>query len=191
MFQILVASFVVWINLLGEVAQPPLERLDVNPPPIAESQTAPATESFSLSNPVDYHPIRITGLFPEKRQWEGTEIDHNGIDIACPRSGCPSGLPRVLAAEAGTVSHVGFQVRGFGNWIEIVHLDGTKTRYAHLAEKPMVRQGAAVSRGQQIGIMGSTGYATGVHLHFEMHRNGGPVDPQPELCAAVECTFVR
>jgi murein DD-endopeptidase MepM/ murein hydrolase activator NlpD len=84
---------------------------------------------------------------------------HSGIDL-----GAPMGTP-VLAATSGRIEFAGW-AGGYGNMVEITH-DSSGTRYAHLAAI-YVSEGQTVTRGQQIGIVGSTGRSTGPHLHFEI-----------------------
>ncbi|MHA6251824.1 murein hydrolase activator EnvC family protein [Oceanobacillus sp. CAU 1775] len=98
---------------------------------------------------------------------------HNGIDIARPSN------YNILAAESGVVTAVG-SYAGFGNRIEIQHSNGLKTLYAHLSSM-QVQVGQQVSRGQVIGIMGSTGNSTGIHLHFEVRKNGALQNPMDYL----------
>jgi murein DD-endopeptidase MepM/ murein hydrolase activator NlpD len=97
---------------------------------------------------------------------------HHGIDIAGP-----IGTP-IYAAAPGVVEYAGWNSGGYGNMIEVRHPDGSMTRYAHL-DSVGVRSGQAVKQGEQIGEMGSTGYSTGPHLHFEVHlaNRGGTVNP--------------
>ena len=72
---------------------------------------------------------------------------------------------------------------GYGNVVRIRHEFGFETVYAHQS-KIRVRPGQTVSRGEQIGDMGSTGRSTGVHLHYEVRLNGRPVNPMTYLEAA-------
>lgn len=96
---------------------------------------------------------------------------HQGIDIAGP-----VGTP-IVAANSGVVVRSGWNSGGYGNMVDIRHPDGSMTRYAHNS-RLLVRTGQEVQRGQQIAEMGSTGYSTGPHLHFEVHMPGsGPVNP--------------
>ncbi|WP_018297586.1 M23 family metallopeptidase [Corynebacterium lubricantis] len=99
---------------------------------------------------------------------------HQGIDIAAP-----IGTP-ILAAMDGVVTASG-PASGYGNWIKILHDDGSTTLYGHMSSLD-VAVGQAVTAGQKIAGMGSEGFSTGSHLHFEYHPAGsGPVDPQPWL----------
>ncbi|WP_039944553.1 peptidoglycan DD-metalloendopeptidase family protein [Thermicanus aegyptius] len=81
----------------------------------------------------------------------------------------------IMAADNGTVISAGWD-GSYGNNIMIDHGNGYVTRYAHLS-KISVKKGQKVAKGQAIGIMGETGNATGVHLHFEIIKNGTPVNP--------------
>ena len=95
---------------------------------------------------------------------------HNGIDIASSY-----GTP-ITAAGAGTVTLVrggdGWN-GGYGNYVVITHQKGVQTLYAHMSSIS-VSQGQSVSKGQQVGAMGSTGQSTGVHLHFEVRGARNP-----------------
>lgn len=101
---------------------------------------------------------------------------HAGIDIANA-----VGTP-ILAAMAGTVIDSG-PAQGYGQWIRIRHDDGAVTVYGHM-ETLNVAVGERVTAGQQIAGMGSRGFSTGSHLHFEYHPSGnGAVDPVPWFAA--------
>lgn len=100
---------------------------------------------------------------------------HKGIDIAAP-----VGTP-VFAAAAGVIITAGWNSGGYGNMVEIQHPDGSVTLYAHNS-RIVVREGQEVAQGQQIADMGSTGYSTGPHSHFEVHLPGqGAVNPMAHL----------
>lgn len=94
---------------------------------------------------------------------------HNGVDLAS-YYGAP-----ILAAASGKVivSRVGGWGGGYGNYVVIQHSNGTQTLYAHMSSVS-VSAGQTVSKGQQIGKMGSTGQSTGVHLHFEVRGGKNP-----------------
>jgi murein DD-endopeptidase MepM/ murein hydrolase activator NlpD len=96
---------------------------------------------------------------------------HNGLDIA-NTSGTPT-----RAAAAGRVQFAGWDNTGYGNYIQIKHPDGTITGYGH-HRRLLVKAGDTVSSGKQIGEMGSTGYSTGPHLHFQTGRAGNWFDPK-------------
>lgn len=97
---------------------------------------------------------------------------HAGIDIANA-----NGTP-ILAIMDGVVVDSG-PVAGFGNWIRILHGDGSISLYGHM-ETLDVSVGDVVHAGQKIAGMGNVGFSTGTHLHFEIHPTGnGAVDPVP------------
>lgn len=95
---------------------------------------------------------------------------HRGIDIA-NHTGTP-----VIATGDGRVKIVANQANGMGRYIALDHGYGFQTRYGHLS-KIMVKQGQKVKRGDVIALMGSTGYSTGPHLHYEVIRNGKFLNP--------------
>ena len=101
---------------------------------------------------------------------------HNGVDIANT-----PGTP-IRAVAAGTVIDSG-PAQGFGNWIRIRHEDGSISVYGHM-QSLYVAVGEVVQPGQNIAGMGSEGFSTGSHLHFEIWPDGAnPSDPAPWLAA--------
>ncbi|MEG4105227.1 peptidoglycan DD-metalloendopeptidase family protein [Microcoleus sp. S13_C5] len=100
---------------------------------------------------------------------------HKGIDIAGP-----IGTP-IVAASDGVVTYAQWNDGGYGYLVEITHPDGTETLYAHNS-RLLVQQGQKVAQGEQISEMGSTGFSTGPHLHFEIHPAGqGAINPMAFL----------
>ena len=97
---------------------------------------------------------------------------HPGIDLAGP-----IGTP-IYATADGTVLRAGWNSGGYGNLVEIDHGKGITTRYGHMSAV-LVQAGQHISRGQQIGRMGSTGRSTGSHLHYEVRIDGRAVNPIP------------
>ena len=97
---------------------------------------------------------------------------HPGIDLAAAY-----GTP-VYATADGTVLRAGWNSGGYGNLVEIDHGRGISTRYGHMSAI-LVHEGDHVTRGQQIGRIGSTGRSTGNHLHYEVRIDGRPVNPIP------------
>lgn len=95
---------------------------------------------------------------------------HKGIDIAGPSN------RRIVAADHGVIESAGYNNSGYGNKIVINHNNGMKTVYAHLASF-QVKAGQVVEKGAAIGIMGSTGRSTGIHLHFEVYQDGNLQNP--------------
>lgn len=94
---------------------------------------------------------------------------HEGVDI-----GAGYGSP-VAATAGGTVVSAGWH-GGYGNCVDISHGGGLVTRYAHLSSIK-VKVDQSVERGQLIGLVGATGWASGPHLHYEVHVNGSPRNP--------------
>jgi murein DD-endopeptidase MepM/ murein hydrolase activator NlpD len=95
---------------------------------------------------------------------------HAGLDFAAPQ-----GTP-IYATANGTVAVAGNTGNGYGNHVVINHGYGYQTLYGHMF-KVKARPGEKVKRGEIIGYVGSTGKSTGPHCHYEVHRNGDPVDP--------------
>lgn len=98
---------------------------------------------------------------------------HSGIDIGAPRGNS------ILAATDGEVVFSGWK-GGYGNCIIIDHGGGITTLYGH-ASKLVVRNGEKVKKGQIIAKIGSTGWSTGPHLHFQVMKNGDHINPMPYL----------
>lgn len=103
---------------------------------------------------------------------------HSGIDFPVPE-GTPVG-----AGGVGTVIFAGHNTGGYGNLVVIQHRLGYTSWYAHLASI-VVSSGQAVDGGSRIGYVGSTGYSTGPHLHFEVRRYDTPIDPAPMLLSTI------
>lgn len=121
----------------------------------------------------------ITGRFAENRG----DHDHSGIDIACPAG------TQIRASRGGVVTLAAVN-GGYGNCVEIAHVDNDvmgpvvlrneSTLYGHM-QQILTTRGAVVRQGQVIGLVGSTGHSTGPHCHFEVKKNGKPVDPMSVL----------
>ena len=121
-----------------------------------------------LASPMEFS--RVTSgfamrLHPILNSWK----QHKGVDY-----GAPSGTP-VRAVGDGVVEFAGRQ-NGYGNVLEIRHSNQRSTLYAHLSRID-VQQGQHIEQGQRVGAVGSTGWATGPHLHFEVKVNGTQQDP--------------
>ncbi len=104
-----------------------------------------------------YHPILHTYRM------------HTGVDLACPTG------TTIHAAASGEIIFAGW-LGAYGNAIIIDHGGGMNTVYGHCS-RLLVRVGAVVKQGQSIGRVGSTGWSTGPHCHFEVRRNGTPIRP--------------
>ncbi|WP_225744984.1 murein hydrolase activator EnvC [Marinilactibacillus sp. Marseille-P9653] len=125
-------------------------------PSVSSGWTRPANGRISSPMGTRTHPI------------SGEQKLHRGIDIA-------GGGP-ISAAKGGKVVTASFS-NSYGYHVKIDHGDGFTTLYAHMQAGLKVAPGQTVSQGQQIGIMGTTGASTGVHLHFEVTSGGNLVDP--------------
>lgn len=96
---------------------------------------------------------------------------HTGIDIDNKTANDP-----IYAAEPGTVIQAGWNSGGYGNRVLVQHAGGIQTNYGHL-KKILAKSGQKVQKGDVIGIMGTTGRSTGIHLHFEIIASGKRVNP--------------
>lgn len=143
---------------------PPLAAVDrYLPRPIDETLPPPSSGSTSYIWPAK--GVLTSGFGP---RWGRM---HKGIDIA---NG--TGTP-IYASADGIVERAGWNNGGYGNLVDIRHADGSLTRYGHNS-KIVVQRGQQVYQGQTIALMGSTGFSTGPHSHFEIHASGkGAVNP--------------
>ena len=123
----------------------------------------PITAAYRISSKFGWRPDPFTGV----RSY------HTGIDLACPE-----GTP-IRAAMNGTVAFVGWS-NVFGNYIIVNHPNGYQTLYGHLSAS-RVKKGQSVTQATVIGLVGSTGYSTGAHLHFTVYKNGRLVNPSSVL----------
>ena len=123
----------------------------------------PITSKFRWTSPYGWRADPFTGV----------RSFHTGTDMACPE-----GTP-ILAAMSGRISEVGNN-RTYGNYIIINHGNGYQTVYAHMS-KAISKKGQWVTQGSKIGLVGSTGYSTGPHLHFMVYKNGNRIDPMTVL----------
>lgn len=123
---------------------------------------------------------------------QGYKATHKGVDLGRVHV---TGEP-IIAHSAGVVTLVQTGQKNnkgskgtasYGNFVKVDHGDGYETLYAHLASVK-VKKGQAVSRGAVLGTMGNTGNSYGIHLHFEVRRDGVRVDPTPYLEADLPIT---
>ena len=144
----------------------------IDPPVIA--RPTPMLRVMTFERPVDGHPIN-SNFGIRHLVGEAQPRMHQGVDIAAPTGA------RVLASAEGTVTSSGYD-SGYGNFVEIRHPNGLRTFYGHLsAIEQGVVAGVRVGGGQLIGRVGSTGYSTGPHLHFEVRRRGERLNPAEYL----------
>jgi len=118
------------------------------------------TNEYRISSVFGYriHPVYKTKRF------------HSGMDIAAPVN------TPVFSIMSGEVLGAGY-VKGYGNYILILHKNGVKSSYSHL-NKILVKKGEKINIGDKIGLVGKTGTATGYHLHFEIIKDNKKIDPQ-------------
>ena len=147
-----------------KAAEEALARGEDPPPPTEPSFTATGT----LMMPVNGRPSSDPG--PRIHPIFNRQSCHTGWDLAAPTG------TAVVAADNGSVATIG-SGGPYGKSVMIAHGDGLVTFYAHL-DSIGVSSGQVVDKGQVIGTVGSTGWSTGPHLHFETHINGKPYDPR-------------
>ncbi|MEA5619538.1 peptidoglycan DD-metalloendopeptidase family protein [Cronbergia sp. UHCC 0137] len=140
---------------------PPLAAVDRYLPKAVDETTNPSSTAYIW-------PAK--GVLTSGYGWRWGRM-HRGIDIANS-----TGTP-IYAAADGVVEKAGWNKGGYGNLVDIRHDDGSLTRYAHNS-RILVQAGQRVQQGQTIAAMGSTGFSTGPHSHFEVHRTGkGAINP--------------
>jgi murein DD-endopeptidase MepM/ murein hydrolase activator NlpD len=184
------ASLLQEVDLEAEAYASSLDTLEESREKYEEAVAALEAESAQITGVIQGTGSSGTGQYGGELYWPtsgaivsgfgyrthpvyGTTRFHSGVDIdgAC-------GQP-IFAAEDGTVISAGYN-GGYGNATVIDHGDGLSTLYGHQSSLG-VSSGQSASRGQQIGLVGTTGLSTGCHLHFEVRVNGQPVDPVPYL----------
>ncbi|OGY94069.1 MAG: hypothetical protein A2406_00380 [Candidatus Komeilibacteria bacterium RIFOXYC1_FULL_37_11] len=133
--------------------------------------TGESVQKIFLKNPVDFKYIS-SGFTTGRRYVEAFNVStgHRAIDYAAA-----AGTP-IRAVGDGTVTFAGWSKAGYGNLTSIRHNSVFSTNYAHQS-KLAVSSGEKVVQGQIIGYVGSTGFSTGPHLHFEMVKNGTKINP--------------
>ena len=119
----------------------------------------PITAKWRLTSRFGYRPDPFTGV----------KQHHTGIDMACPTG------TSVKAAKSGTVSFTGYS-NVYGKYVIVTHADGYQTLYGHMS-RITSKKGQIVDQGSQLGLVGSTGYSTGPHLHLSVYKNGKLIDP--------------
>ncbi len=126
------------------------------------------TPAISMCMPLENY--RVTSRFGYRiHPISGNTTFHYGADLAAVTG------TKVCSVADGTVSETGYGSIN-GNYIKIAHADGYVSHYTHL-HSIHVKKGEKVGMGEYIGTVGSTGYSTGPHLHFELRRNGSVLDP--------------
>ena len=168
-------------NMLGVQSAPPpfdIEKLasEVNSKPAKKREKVNKT-TVRASNPVEEEILKAEkaniytpyGMPVKGYISRGFTASHRGVDIAA-QTGTP-----IISPANGIVVKVTYNKR-FGNLVVISHGDIYKTVYGHLS-KVLVKPGDVVKKGDLIGFVGNTGLSTGPHLHYEIWKNGKPVNP--------------
>jgi murein DD-endopeptidase MepM/ murein hydrolase activator NlpD len=129
-------------------------------------------------------PLPASGRITSPFGWRthpifGNKRFHAGIDVGRPESGASISGAQLVAAGDGEVVRAEYR-GGYGNTVMIDHGDGVVSLYAHMSGFA-VGAGEWVRKGETVGYVGSTGYSSGPHLHFEIRVNGTPVDPMGYL----------
>lgn len=151
----------------------------LNPAPSGASNTPAAPAAASTPTATTPSPAKaprfgwpVNG--PVRRGFATGSDYHDGIDITAPKG------TMVRAAAAGTVKFAGKEKDQFGNLVVLDHGDGWFTAYGFLS-RVTVKEGAKVAAGERVGLVGDSGMAKGSELHFEVRREGKPVDPTDAL----------
>lgn len=149
------------------VSEPVTEVITIGTAPARVSATERAkASSAGFICPINSGKYTISAYYGDGR-------NHKAIDLAADRG------VAIFAAAAGKVTYAGYD-GDFGYNVIIDHGNGMKTRYAH-ANALCVNRGQSVAQGDMIATVGSTGYSTGNHLHFEVIVNGTRVNPAPYI----------
>lgn len=136
-----------------------------------QERRAPAPQQF-FAWPV--RPVVINSTFGRRvHPITGANSAHKGLDLRAERG------QAIWTAAPGVVLRAGWS-SGYGKLVEVQHAGNVVTRYGHLSEV-LVAPGEVLQKGDVVGLAGDTGMATGVHLHFELLREGQPCDPLDEL----------
>jgi murein DD-endopeptidase MepM/ murein hydrolase activator NlpD len=152
------------------------------PPVTAVAEPAgPLTRMIAFEEPVRGFPINSRFGMRRLGGERGVRM-HKGVDIAAPTG------TAVYASAEGEVMRIGRQPDGYGNFIEVRHPNGMTSLYAHLSRID-VASGDRVLGGERIGLVGSTGYSTGPHLHFEVRRDGTQINPGRVVGETFEVTI--
>lgn len=130
---------------------------------LAATPSIQPVSNKNLNRIASGYGYRIDPVYKDRRA-------HLGLDFTAPL-----GTP-IYATADGRIKDAGFNTGGFGNRVVISHGFGYETLYGHML-RIKVRVGEMVKRGEVIGYVGNSGKSTGPHCHYEVHRNGVPVDP--------------
>lgn len=140
---------------------------------LIDAQKITFTTGSGYAYPLPSSNVTITSPFgPRLHPLTGKLHNHTGIDIAAP------GGVSVYAVQGGVVVTSAYAPSSYGEYVVINHGNGMTTLYAHMQRgSRKVSEGQTVKQGQTLGLVGSTGSATGNHLHLEVRKNGARQDP--------------
>ncbi|GAA0871402.1 M23 family metallopeptidase [Gangjinia marincola] len=155
----LVKQIYVQSKSLDEIAQLASEKEDL----LEAIPAIQPVQNKDLSRMASGYGMRMHPILKYRRM-------HNGMDFTAP-----TGTP-IYATGNGVVKRNTANSGGYGNLIVIDHGFGYETFYAHLS-KSSVKNGQKITRGEIIGYIGNTGLSAGPHLHYEVHKNGVPINP--------------
>lgn len=144
-----------------------VSRVRLLPASATPRTTPPAVRGALLEAPVA-GPI-TSGFDMRTNPISGRSEFHDGVDIGAPCGAVVTLRARGIVIRAGTVG-------GYGLRVEVDHLDGRVTSYSHLSRIDVVA-GQHLAPGTPLGLVGTTGYSTGCHLHYSLVRDQTPVDP--------------
>ena len=145
--------------------------LNNNPANVASGRAVVQPSGGAMNWPLPGRFTVSSGYGNRRHPISGRGEFHTGIDLPAP-----SGTT-IVAADSGMVVVSG-RMGGYGNTVVIDHGNGLSTLYAHNSRN-LVSEGQWVNRGDPVALVGSTGVSTGPHLHFEVRRNGGHINPGP------------
>ena len=156
-------------------------RINPDNPPNSNTDTqkdAKVKRKYQFDWPV-WEARMTRGFLP--RGTKRRKRPHKGIDLAASRG------TAVMSAHDGSVIYTGKGFKGYGKMVMVESPEGWATLYGHL-DKIIVHEGATIKQGEVIGALGNTGRSSGPHLHFEIRKLDGPVDPLPLLPAGEALT---
>ena len=166
---------------------------DTLPPPVARMESAAVVRAYpQILSAAPAQALRIPCIVPFEK-YDATRITslyanryhpilrkmrhHDGLDIGCA-------VQPVVTTARGVVARTGAD-KGLGKFVRIMHGNGYETTYGHLSEV-WVLPGQILELGEVLGVAGQTGLATGVHLHYEIRKNGRLADPLDYLLLLYE-----
>ncbi len=152
------------------LSQPKTQVVKIGTRPMTEEEKRVASTGTYIW---PYSPDKISSHYGWRTMWGSNEF-HKGLDICGPLDS------DIVASDGGEVIKADYDRSGYGECIIILHDDGTKTRYAHCSQLYVV-VGQKVAQGEVIAGMGMTGSATGVHVHFEIIKDGVIQNPEDYL----------